>query len=43
MNGEYQEQELLLKISQEGQGDPIRIMKMISSFIIYLESQKVRY
>jgi hypothetical protein len=43
VNGEYRDQELLLKIRQEGQGDPIHIMKMISSFIIHLESQAVRY
>jgi hypothetical protein len=40
MSGEYQEQELLRNIRQEGQGDPIHVLKMISSFISH---QAVRY
>jgi hypothetical protein len=40
---EYQEQELLQNIRQEGHGDPFCVMKMISSFISHLESQAARY
>jgi hypothetical protein len=43
VNGEYQEQVLLLKIIQEGEGDPIRVMKMVSSYISHLESQEVKH
>ncbi len=40
---EYQEQELLQNIRQEGHGDPFCVMKMISSLISHLESQAARY
>jgi hypothetical protein len=43
VKGEYQVQVLLAKIRHEGKGDRILIMKMISSYIGYLESQAARY
>jgi hypothetical protein len=43
VNGKYQMQVILSKIKEEGGGDPILILKIISLHISHLERQAVRY
>ncbi len=43
MSGKYRMERLLAKIEEEGYGDPVVVMRMVSDYISRLKEQVARY